>query len=80
MRLPRDLTGREFVSALCRDWGYRKIHQVGSHIIIETDSPRAHRLSVPDHSPLRLGTLNALLRAVSAHKGVSRDEILATLG
>ena len=35
-----------------------------------------HRLSVPDHKPLRLGTLNAILRQVAVAKGVSREDIL----
>ncbi len=79
MKLPRDLGGRQLLQALCSGWGYRQVHQVGSHIIIETDTPRHQRLSVPDHRPLRTGTLNAILRAVAAHKGVSREEILRSL-
>lgn len=80
MKLPRDLSGRQLVQVLCRSkWGYRQVHQVGSHIIIETDAPQHQRLSVPDHHPLRLGTLNAILRAVAAHKNIKREEILAAL-
>lgn len=33
MRLPRDISGKDLVNLLCRDWGYRRVHQVGSHII-----------------------------------------------
>lgn len=79
MKLPRDLNGRQLVQALCRDWRYRQVHQLGSHIIIETDTPQHQRLSVPDHHPLRLGTLSAILRAVAAHKNVKREEVLASL-
>lgn len=79
MKLPRDLLGRELAQALCARWGYVKVHQVGSHIILQTESPKHHRLSVPDHKPLRIGTLNAILREVAAAKGVSREEILATV-
>ena len=79
MKLPRDLSGTELVQALCRAWGYRVIHQVGSHIILETDLPTHHRLAVPAHRSLRVGTLNAVLRAVATHKSVARDEILQSL-
>lgn len=48
-------------------------------MILETDSPRHHRLAVPDHNPLRIGTLNAILRAVAACKGVTRDALLDSL-
>jgi predicted RNA binding protein YcfA (HicA-like mRNA interferase family) len=79
MKLPRNLSGRQLVQALCSSWGFTQVHQVGSHIIIETETPQHQRLSVPDHHPLRTGTLNAILRAVAAHKGVSREEILRSL-
>jgi hypothetical protein len=45
-------------------------------VILETDSPRHHRLAVPDHNPLRIGTLNAILRAVAEVKGVQKDDVL----
>lgn len=39
MKLPCDISGRELVKALCRHWSYQQVHQVGSHIILQTDSP-----------------------------------------
>ena len=62
-----------------RPVGYAKVNQVGCQIILQTESPRHHRLSVPDHKPLRLGTLNGILRDVSAVKGVTREDILGSL-
>jgi predicted RNA binding protein YcfA (HicA-like mRNA interferase family) len=79
VKIPRDLYGRELAAALCRAWGYEKVNQVGSHVILQTENPVHHRLSVPDHKPLRLGTLNAILRDVAAAKRVTREEILASL-
>lgn len=79
MKLPRDLSGNELVQALCREWGYRRVHQVGSHVILETDEPKQQRLSIPDHAALRIGTLNGILRTVAAHKGVDRRELLRSI-
>lgn len=79
MKLPRGLYGRELARVLCAQWDYREVNQVGSHIILQTEIPQHHRLSVPDHKPLRIGTLNAILREVAAAKGVTREDILATL-
>ena len=45
-------------------------------MILETDSPRHHRLAVPDHNPLRIGTLNAILRTVAEVKGGKKEDIL----
>jgi predicted RNA binding protein YcfA (HicA-like mRNA interferase family) len=79
MKVPRDLDGRALVKVLCRDWGYRFVHQEGSHIILQTDLPTHQRLPVPDHSPLRVGTLGAILRLVADHHGVPREDILRRL-
>lgn len=79
MKLPRDLSGRELIQVLCRHYGYRQVHQVGSHVILQTESPASHRIPIPDHSPLRLGTLNAILNAVARAKGVSKADILGKL-
>jgi predicted RNA binding protein YcfA (HicA-like mRNA interferase family) len=79
MKLPRDLKGRDLAKALCKQWKYIQIHQQGSHIILETDEPSQQRISVPDHKTLRIGTLNAILRAVAIHKGVERQDILDSI-
>ena len=79
MKLPRDISGSKLVSVLCRKWTYRQVHQTGSHIILETDSPAHQRMAVPNHKALRIGTLNSILRAVADHKGVSKDRIVDSL-
>ena len=76
MKLPRDLSGRNLADHLIRNWNYEKIHQVGSHMILQTGTPSPHRIAVPEHKSLRIGTLNSIVRAVAAHKGVSREDIL----
>jgi predicted RNA binding protein YcfA (HicA-like mRNA interferase family) len=79
MKLPRDLSGQELAAALCRRWGYVKINQVGSHIVLQTQDPTPHRVAVPAHRVLRVGTLDGILRAVANHKGVDRKAILDSL-
>jgi predicted RNA binding protein YcfA (HicA-like mRNA interferase family) len=79
MRIPRNLGGGDLAAALCRAWGYAIVHQTGSHIILDTGQPSHQRLAIPNHKALRVGTLSGILRAVSQHKGVSREEILGSL-
>ena len=76
MKLPRDMGGTELIKLPCKHHGYRQVNQEGSHVILETDSPRLHWLAVPDHNPLRIGTLNAILRAVAAVKHLEKEEVL----
>ena len=79
MKLPRDLSGEQVAKALCRSWGYRQVHQVGCHVILETETPSHHRLSIPNHHILRLGTLNSILRSVADIKKIEKDILLKTI-
>ena len=79
MKIPRDVSGAQLADALCRRWRYTKVHQVGSHMILETSEPTQQRISIPDDHPLRLGTFGSILRKVAQHKGVTRDAIIASL-
>jgi predicted RNA binding protein YcfA (HicA-like mRNA interferase family) len=76
MKLPRDLSGEELIKHLLKHWGYQRVHQVGNHVILQTQEPTAHRVAVPAHSALRIGTLNSILSAVAAHKGVTKEDVL----
>ena len=79
MKIPRDVSGDHLARVLCRQWQYTKVHQVGSHIILETSEPTHQRIAIPDHHPIRLGTFSSILRVVAQHKGVPRDAIIASL-
>ena len=79
MKVPRDLSGDELVKLLCRHWDYQLIHQKGSHIILQTEKPSHHRVAVPAHKFVRIGTLNSILRSIANHKGVKREDILDSM-
>jgi len=76
MKIPRDMSGGELIKILCRDWGYEVVHQVGSHVVLQTEAPGHQRIVVPSHPVLKIGTLNGILRAVATHKRVSRETVL----
>lgn len=80
MKLPRDLSGNDLADILCRRFGYERIHQTGSHIILQVESPAHHRVAIPAHTALRLGTLNAILRAVSEVQRVNGGQVLRVNG
>ncbi len=55
MKLPRDVGGREFAELLS-EYGYTITRQTGSHLrLTSTARGAVHHLTVPDHSPLRVG-------------------------
>jgi predicted RNA binding protein YcfA (HicA-like mRNA interferase family) len=77
MKLPRDLSGADLIKMLCKHHGYQRLNQEGSHVILETETPQHHRVAVPNHAPIRIGTLNAILNAVARAKGISKAEVLS---
>jgi len=76
MKLPRDLSGKELIKHLSKHWGYQRVHQVGSHVILQTQEPTPRRVAVPAHTALRIGTLNSILSAVALHKNVTKEDVL----
>ena len=79
MRLPRDWSGEDLVKRLSR-LGYEVTRQSGSHVRLTQISDRGdHHVTVPMHSPLRLGTLNAILSDVASHLRVDKNELLQEL-
>jgi predicted RNA binding protein YcfA (HicA-like mRNA interferase family) len=79
VKLPRDLSGADLVRALARI-GYAQTRQTGSHIRLTRRVPNGeHHITVPNHDPVKVGTLNAILREVANAIGVSRDELLRRL-
>lgn len=78
MRVPRDLTGQELIRRL-EKLGYAPTRQAGSHVRLTTQVRGEHHVTVPNHDPLRIGTLAAILGAVAALGGMTRDELLTRL-
>jgi len=75
VKLPRDLTGQQLVKALER-LGYQVDRQTGSHIRLTTQEKGEHHITIPNHSPLKIGTLNAILKSIANHFQISRDDII----
>jgi predicted RNA binding protein YcfA (HicA-like mRNA interferase family) len=78
MRLPRDLTGQQLAKALAK-LGYVVDRQSGSHLRLTTHENGVHHVTVPNHSPVKIGTLNAIVRDIADHFGMSRDDLIAHL-
>jgi predicted RNA binding protein YcfA (HicA-like mRNA interferase family) len=78
MRPPRDLTGQELARALAK-LGYTIDRQTGSHLRLTTQENGEHHITIPNHSPIKLGTLNAILKEIAEHFAISRDELLTKL-
>ena len=78
MRVPRDLSGAELVKRLER-LGYRVTRQTGSHIRLTSAQKGEHHITIPNHNPLRVGTLSAILTDIGEHFSMTRDECIQKL-
>lgn len=74
-KLPRDLRADQLVQAL-KALGYEAVRQTGSHIRVRTVLDGEYQETIQQHSPLKPGTLNSILKNIAAHHGLSRDELL----
>jgi predicted RNA binding protein YcfA (HicA-like mRNA interferase family) len=78
MRIPRDLSGAELVKRLSR-LGYAVSRQTGSHLRLTCQHPGEHHVTIPNHDPLRIGTLASILDSVAAQHGLTREVLLQRL-
>jgi predicted RNA binding protein YcfA (HicA-like mRNA interferase family) len=78
MKLPRDLSGAELIKAL-RKLGYEVTRQKGSHIRVTTQQNGQHHEVVPNHNPIRPGTLSSILKSIASHHRMTVDELIALL-
>ncbi len=75
MKVPRDLSSTQLIRLLS-NFGYEITRQTGSHMRLTTQSNGQHHITIPAHDPLKIGTLNAILRSVAEHLGLTKDEFL----
>lgn len=78
MRIPRDLTGKELIKALGK-LGYEVTRQSGSHIRLTTSRNGTHHVTIPDHRPIKVGTLSGILSDIATHHQMAREELLTVL-
>ena len=72
MRLPRDVSGSDHI---LRKLGYSITRQTGSHLRLTTTEHGEHPITIPQHNPLRIGTLSAILIDVALHFGLTREQL-----
>ncbi len=78
MKLPRDISGAELARAL-KKLGYQITRQTGSHLRLTTNERGQHHVTVPNHDPIKVGTLSGILGDVAGHLEISRDDLVQRL-
>jgi predicted RNA binding protein YcfA (HicA-like mRNA interferase family) len=78
MRIPRDITGYE-LSKLLKIFGYEVTRQTGSHVRLTTSLKGKHHITIPNHNPIKIGTLSAILNDIANHFEITKEEAIRIL-
>jgi len=79
VKLPRDLSGAELARALSR-CSYQITRQSGSHLRLTSGyKGTQHHVTIPAHTPLKIGTLSQILADVAGYLELTRDQLAKEL-
>jgi predicted RNA binding protein YcfA (HicA-like mRNA interferase family) len=77
-KIPRNINGQDLIKKL-KKFGYIPTRQTGSHIRLTTEEKGKHHITIPNHSPLRIGTLSSILTDIAFHFEISKEELIEKL-
>ncbi len=77
-KIPRNVYGKNLCKTL-KKYGYVQTRQTGSHIRLTKSSKPEHHITIPNHKPIKVGTLNKILSDISNHLNISKDELISNL-
>ena len=78
-KIPRDITSRD-LRKLLSEYGYEKTRRTGSHIRLTSNSMGyEHSITIPEHSPIRIGTMNKILNNAAGYLKMQKRELLDAL-
>jgi predicted RNA binding protein YcfA (HicA-like mRNA interferase family) len=78
MKIPRDISANVLIKML-KKFGYSPIRQTGSHIRLTTLQNGEHHITIPNHSPIKLGTLSGIISDVASHLDKTKEELIIEL-
>ena len=78
MKLPRDVSGEDLAKQLNR-LGYNISRQTGSHMRLIRIGDVEHRVTIPAHGTLKIGTLNSILKDIAGPLAISKDKLVQQL-
>jgi len=77
-KIPRDITGYE-LSKIVGRFGYQITRKTRSHIRLTTMENGIHHVTIPNHNPLKIGTLSNILSDIADHFQLSKKDIIDKL-
>lgn len=78
MKLPRNVSARELIRSLGKI-GYEVSRQKGSHIRLTCKFPKEHHITIPDHDPIKVGTLSSILADIAMNRNQSKEDLIGEI-
>lgn len=78
-KIPRDISGADLVKLLGKAYAYMQTRQTGSHIRLSTQLNGEHHITIPNHAPIKLGTLSSILFDVAVHQNKTKQQVIDEL-
>lgn len=79
MKIPRDMGGEE-LARLLEKYGYKLTRQTGSHMRLTSSfKGTEHHITIPRHTPLKVGTLNGILKDITSYLEIDRHQLVKDL-
>ena len=78
-RIPRDISGKKLAHIL-QKYGYQVSRETGSHLRLASNwKGREHKITIPDHQEIKIGTLNNILNDLADYLGQSKTQLIENL-
>lgn len=78
-RIPRDVSHKD-LCILLKKYDYAITRQVGSHVRLDSHfMGYEHSITVPAHKPIKVGTLNNILKDIAAYLKMPKPELIENL-
>ena len=78
-KMPRNISGKK-LSVLLRRYGYVNTRNTGDHMRLKSNHmEKDHNITIPSHSPLKIGTLNNILNDVAQYLNMTKRELMNEL-
>jgi len=78
MKIPRDVSAAELMKRI-KILGYEVTRQTGSHLRLTTEMQGQHHITIPNHNPIKIGTLSTIIGEIAEHFKKPKEEILSLL-
>ena len=78
-RTPRELAANDLIKLLHKRYTYEVSRRVGNHIRLTTTKNGEHHITIPNHNPIKLGTLSSILTDIASHLNITKQQLLDEL-